>query len=583
MAATATFPFDLLTILWRRKWWFLVPFALVSTAALAVAFTFPPVYRSEATILIEEADIPQDLQGMLASEYVEKRFEAISRRVTVSDSLLSIIDRYGLYPQERAQMSVAKLTDMMRGNISREMVRANVVDPRSGERRNLTVAFNIAFDHGNAEIAQRVTNELVTLYLNENLRQRRERADETRRFLRSSLEEAELRLRQVTGELAAFKAAHVGLLPEDRVANQTTIGRLEAELRDLDRQIQAAAEREAFYATQLAQTEPYLFYTESGQQQSPTAKLETMRAELLRLRARYSPDHPDVLRQEREVEALEAMAGGSRSTTVLRRDRDRVSQELATLSQTYNEQHPEVLAARRRLAQIDDALRAAQDRPSVGSVRPDNPAYISLQAQLAATRTELEAWRGQRDRVEASLTTYREREAKAPEIEGQYITLERQLHEAEAALEGVNRMDASMKLGQSLETEIRAEQLSLIEPPSLPDRPIRPNRKLILLAGLILGFAAGAATLTVAHKLDRTIRSPAEIAGMVGVMPLAVVPHFMTPRERAMGMLRPVLLVSVLAFALLVVHVMLTPLNLLAQQLQERVITVLGANDAVRR
>ena len=38
----------------RRKWWFIVPAALVLTVALTVAQLWPATYRSTATILIED-------------------------------------------------------------------------------------------------------------------------------------------------------------------------------------------------------------------------------------------------------------------------------------------------------------------------------------------------------------------------------------------------------------------------------------------------------------------------------------------------------------------------------------------------
>ena len=54
---------DYLLILRRRRWWFLVPFLLVLAVAGAAAVLWPPTYRSEATVLIEETDVPQDLSG----------------------------------------------------------------------------------------------------------------------------------------------------------------------------------------------------------------------------------------------------------------------------------------------------------------------------------------------------------------------------------------------------------------------------------------------------------------------------------------------------------------------------------------
>ena len=52
---------DYLAILRRRIWWFLIPAVLLSGAAFAAATLWPPTYRSSATVLIEEAEIPESI------------------------------------------------------------------------------------------------------------------------------------------------------------------------------------------------------------------------------------------------------------------------------------------------------------------------------------------------------------------------------------------------------------------------------------------------------------------------------------------------------------------------------------------
>ncbi|MCS4559032.1 Wzz/FepE/Etk N-terminal domain-containing protein, partial [Shewanella sp. C32] len=63
MPARALSPAEQLLMLRRRKWWFLLPAAAVLAATVAVTLAWPPTYRSTATILIEEAEMPEDLQG----------------------------------------------------------------------------------------------------------------------------------------------------------------------------------------------------------------------------------------------------------------------------------------------------------------------------------------------------------------------------------------------------------------------------------------------------------------------------------------------------------------------------------------
>ncbi|MEK0086039.1 Wzz/FepE/Etk N-terminal domain-containing protein [Benzoatithermus flavus] len=549
MPARALSPAEQLLMLRRRKWWFLLPAAAVLAATVAVTLAWPPTYRSTATILIEEAEMPEDLQGLVVAEYVEKRFEAITRRVMVTDSLLGIVERYRLYPERRKREPLSKLAAAMREDIHTEMIRANVVDPKSGQRRSLTVAFSLAFDYPEPATAQKVANELVSLYLDENIRQRRERAAETAGFVRSSLQEAEQKIRAVEQEIAAFKARNAGLLPEDQLAVQSGMARLESEQRDLDRQLAVLRQREAQLAALLARTEPVLLYGENGQPQSPAARLETMRAELVRLSARYSADHPDVVRLKREIEALAGETPGTGGGTgALRREREQLRTEIAALDRRYGPDHPDVAGKRRELARIEEALRAAgrsRTAPVAGGrpddPAPDNPAYVSLQAELASVRAELAALSRQAAEVARSLAELRERALRAPQVEREHQLLQRRLQDALAVREGLTKMEASVQLGQSLDSQLKAEQLSLIEPPSLPERPEKPNRPLLLLIGCVLALGAGTAGVVTGQLLDDAVWSPEDMAALLGEMPLAIVPHASVPAGWRLARLRAIL------------------------------------------
>ena len=52
---------DYIAILRRRRWYLIVPAVVIFAVAVAVAMLMPATYRSEATILIEQQQIPQDL------------------------------------------------------------------------------------------------------------------------------------------------------------------------------------------------------------------------------------------------------------------------------------------------------------------------------------------------------------------------------------------------------------------------------------------------------------------------------------------------------------------------------------------
>lgn len=529
MTDTVRAPRDYVLILRRRKWYFIIPALIIFAAAAVVAKVWPPTYRSEATILVDQAEIPEDLVSTIVDGYVERRLEAITRRILVSDNLLRIIEQYDLYPEQRQRVPIAAVIEDMRDSIGREIISADVVNPNSGSRSRATVAFKVWFDHGQADVAQRVTNELVSLYLNENLRARRQRASETASFIQAERERAEQRIAELGREFSEFKSANSGSLPDDLPYNQQQIARAQNDMGDLDRQSQSLREREIYLEAQLALLDPHAGATDGS---SPAARLRSMQADLAALSARYGPEHPDVLKLEREVRGLEGLVGGGSGSAVLQRERTHLQEELSSLRQRYTEDHPDVQRTQQQLDQIQSAIRAAGSSGNGSASSPDNPVYVQLQAQLNVVRSELSAIEQQRKAVTEQVEALRERMARAPSAEREYGRLERALADANALRDELSRKEAIARLGQSLETEQKAERFSLIEPPSLPAAPVKPDRRAVVLIGLVLALGAGLGLVASAEALDDAIHSPKDISQMFGEAPLAVIPRIVTSVDR---------------------------------------------------
>jgi polysaccharide biosynthesis transport protein len=72
---------DYLAILKRRKWQLILPIVLLAPIAVIVALTLPPIYRSTATILIEQQEIPPDLIRTTVTSFADQRIQVIKQRV----------------------------------------------------------------------------------------------------------------------------------------------------------------------------------------------------------------------------------------------------------------------------------------------------------------------------------------------------------------------------------------------------------------------------------------------------------------------------------------------------------------------
>ena len=80
------------------------------------------------------------------------------------------------------------------------------------------------------------------------------------------------------------------------------------------------------------------------------------------------------------------------------------------------------------------------------------------------------------------------------------------------------------QLGENLETERKGERFTLIEPPVEPQKPVSPNRTLILALGVVLALGAAIGIMLLLEALDTRIRGRDDIIAMLQVPPLAVIP-----------------------------------------------------------
>ena len=175
---------DYLAILSRRKVPMLITMLIVFLLGIIIAMVWPPTYRSSATILIKEQEIPSELVMSTVTSFAAQRIQTISQRVMTRDNLMRIIDKYDLYVKDRKRYTTEEVLADMRKDIGLNMISADVVDPRSGRPSSATIAFTLSFAGDNPGSVQKVAGELTSLFLAENLKTRKEKASETYLFLK---------------------------------------------------------------------------------------------------------------------------------------------------------------------------------------------------------------------------------------------------------------------------------------------------------------------------------------------------------------------------------------------------------------
>ncbi len=553
-----------------------VPFAwivaTILTLSLLVALLIPPTYRSNATILIEEQEIPTELVRSTITTYAAQRLQMINQRVMTRANLEKIITKFDLYADDRKKMTSEEIIDQMRNDLQFAPISAEVIDPRTGQPSKATIAFSLSYDGRNPDLVQRVASEVTSLYLEENLKQRTQKTAETSNFLAEEAKHMAEYVSQVEARFADFKQQHIHSLPDQKEMNFQFRDRTENEISQIDNQVKSLEERKFYLEAQMAQVEPLspVMSATGERSYSPNARLKSLKAEYTHLVSIYADKHPDVVKLRQEIDALTKEIGGGDDSAELARELQERQQELATLSERYSGTHPDVVKLRKHVEKLEQTVRQASARDAVrdaAEAKPDNPAYLALQIQRDTTVQEIASQRQRQQELRAKLNQYEKRLSETPDIERQYLELLRDYENASAKYRDLKAKELEANIAEQLEKKSKGERFSIIEPPMLPEKPVKPNRTAIGFLGFVLAVAGGMGYVLLAESMDKSVRGMKAVIALTGQAPLAVVPFLesddATKAKKRRWLIAFLIFLAIIALALLLIHWLWTPLDVL--------------------
>jgi uncharacterized protein involved in exopolysaccharide biosynthesis len=548
---------ELIGFVRRRGLTMLAIAALVAIVAFPLVFAVPATYRSTATILVEEQEIPRELVRSTVTSYADERIQVIGQRVITRATLQPIIDKFDLYPRERARLSSEEVLERMRKDIRVERVSAD------GQRGVVTIAFKLSFDSTDPAKAQQVANELVSLYLNENARSRQERAGETQSFLAGEAERVGRDIAVTEAKLAEFKRENAGRLPELLAVNTQLRDRSENELQELENRISTAEDRRFYLESQLAVMKESAPVNPADAAVDPKARLRQLRNQFTSLSSAYSESHPDVVRMRKEIAALEASVG----STAPEFDHAKLTEartDLNRLRERYSADHPDVQRQQKLVAALEaqrDAARAASDEMS------SNPSYMALLSQIELGKREVAGLKERVAEVRARLASLSTKIQQTPAVEQAYRDLLRDHDNAVTKYQELRAKQMEAQVALELEKDRKGERFSLIEPPQFPEKSTEPNRKKLLAMALFGTVGGGVGAGYLMDALNRSVTSPRALTALLDAPLLGVVPKVENSadvrRRRRRWLVGTAAAVALLAIVLAAFHVFYLPLDTL--------------------
>jgi len=510
MEPTAKTLNDYVAIVKRRKWGFILPALIVFMTAAVVALALPSVYKSMSTILIEEQDIPAEYVKTSVTSYAEQRLQSIHQRIVSFSRLLDMINRFNLYPELKERWTSEDIVEKMREDIALEPISADVIDRRTGKPSEATIAFTLSYEGKSPQVVQRVANTLASLFLEENLQVREKQATETSEFLENEMKKVKEALAQLEAEMAEFKEVHMNELPELFQVNMQSLNNVESNMERLSEQLRSMKEREGYLQTQLASVP-------RGDENSDKKRLDELKVQLVHLQARYSHQYPDVKKTSAEITELEKRLNNTNPT----------SEKAGEL--------------------------------------PDNPAYITLAAQLSSTQADIFSIKRQIQEANKFAEMYRQRIANTPRVEEAYKAILIERDNTQAKYNDLMRKHMEARVAQGLEKEQKGERFTLIDPARLPENPDKPNRLAILLIGMVLGIGSGVGWASLREFTDLSIRDSESLVLATSFPVLGSIPEIKTAEDirqkKRKNIILIVALVLCIVAGLILFHFLVIDLN----------------------
>jgi protein tyrosine kinase modulator len=481
MEPTAKTLNDYFAIAKRRIWSLIIPAVIVFLGACIVARVLPSIYKSMATILIVEQDVPVDFVRTTVTSYAEQRLQTIYQRIMSFSRLQEMIDKFNLYPEFKKRWSIEQIVAKMREDITLELTGSDVLGKSSRRRNENAVAFTISYEGRDPMAVQQVVNKISYLFLDENIRVREKQATDTLQFLKHEMDRISENLAELDAKMAVLKREHINELPGLLQSNLQNLNNIERDIERLNEQLLTLKEKEGYLQVQLASVPRNIEERETN-----NTRLEELKMQLVKLQSRFSDQYPDVVNTKAEIAKFEKQLKDSADTS--------------------------------------DELRHSDNTP-------DNPAYITLTSQLSGIQTDIVSVKRQIKEANKMVTIYRKRIDNTPKVEETYNAILTQRNNTQAKHDDLMRKHMEAKVAQGLEKEQKGEHFTLIEPPRFPEKPFKPNRLKILLIGFVLAIGSGVGWTFLRETNDHSIRDSNSLTLATSFPVLASIPEIVTEED----------------------------------------------------
>ena len=484
-----------ITMALKRKWWIIIIFLISILGGMAYLLAAPRIYEAKTLIIIQGQRVPEEIVSPVVTSSVDDTLNTIYQQVTSRTNSEKIINDYGLY-SSKPDILIDKKVELFTSRI-------NIDISKDRSRRNAeTTAFTISFQDEDPKKVMEVTNILARRYMDEHLKMREEEVLGTSDFISNELKTIEDQLKEKEDERKRYSEKYMGGLPEQLDTNLSILEGLREQLDQYNSNLRDAENRKTTILSDIAQereTGISSSIPSQGQRTGGMNDLASLKRQLADLQSRYTENHPDVIRTKEAIARLEkekGEAGGS------------PDEEL------------------KGIGVVDQALRRQLEEVNLD--------ISNLEGDIEDTKSQMAYYQKM-----VADTPKRVQELK--EIDRDYDILNQQYN-------NYRNKQIATGISASMEKVQKGQQFKIIDYAKIPNSPIKPDKKKIILMTLALGLGLGCGIAYLLEMMDTSYKTPDEAGNDLGIPVLASIPLLVTENELKSKKRREILMGFSVAF-----------------------------------
>lgn len=464
----------------KRRWPVLVAFAFIGCiAAFCVARVLPKKYTSQTTVLVDPSRVSKEVVPELVNEDINHKLGSMKQQILSRTRLEPIVDKYGLFAHESRNISKEEQIEKLR-----EAIDVSPLPPAPGTDDRRFSGFHVSVTLNDPVVAQKICAEITTKFMEQNLQAGTNITENTKEFLGQQLADAKAKLDEQDRKLAEFKQHNMGALPDETQTNLGLLTGLNTQLQAANQALGQAQATRAYTESLLAQQEAA--WKNSRTENNPQTleqQLSVMQEQLAALQARYTDEHPDVIKMKKSIEQLKT--------------------------------------------KIDAAAKNGEATQKPAADPGFEPAQLQqLRAQLKQNDVAVVELNKRQQQIQNQIRTIEARLQMSPGVEQQFKDLTRNYQVALDFYQDLLKKSNIADVANDLHRSQQDEQFQVVDPASLPEKPTFPNWRLFSAGGFVLGFALGIAFSALLEFQDKTLRTEREVEVFLKVPALAMLPVF---------------------------------------------------------